>query len=225
MPKLNIATFNIDKDSGKFPERIHHLSNIIYKNRFDVLCLQEDFDSNRFSSGKFLNIELDYNYITTKTRQKVRNGVESSSNLTILSKYPIELLEEIYFNKTKDEERACQIVKIKYNDYDFVLINTHLCHLSSKNRVEQINTILDCSKKHKYDIKFLCGDLNVLPNYAEAQMIRDFGFIDDNKEFTHEDKVTLDYIFHKTKLKLSTESKILLKGFSDHHCLLNSFKI
>lgn len=223
MPKFNLATFNIDKDGGKFPERIHLLSDIIYRNKFDILCLQEDFDSEKFSSGKFLNIELDYNYISTQTRKKIRSGLDSSSNLTILSKYPTKLLEELYFNKAKDEERACQIVKIEYNEYKIILANTHLCHLSSRNRVEQIKTILKKLDSYNADMTIFCGDLNALPNYTEIKLIEEQGYKNKNSEFTHEDKVVLDYIFFKTNHKPRIESKILLKGFSDHHCLVNSF--
>lgn len=224
MNKLDIATFNIDKNGGAFPERIENLSSVIYKNRFDILCLQEDYSSQKFSSGKLLNKELDYNYITTKTREKLRSGIQSSSNLTTLSKYPSSLLEEIFFDKDKQEERACQIIKIDFNGTSIVLANTHLCHLSSSRRFEQIKKILEKIEEYNSDIKVFCGDLNALPNNTELQLIEEKGFINRNDVPTHEDKVVLDYIFYKTNLNLSTESKVLLKGFSDHHCLLNSFE-
>ena len=225
MNKLTIATFNLNKDEGEFPDRIYGLSNIIYKNRFDIICLQEDYNSSRFSSSKFLNLELDYNYISTKSREKNRNGVNSSSNLTVLSKYEIKLLDEIYFHKGKEEERTCQFLEIEYNDYKVLLVNTHLCHLSLRNRNEQIKTILEkINSIKKHDILLFCGDFNAIPSYPEIEKIKEFGFKDINNEFTHEDKVILDYIFYKTYLKTKIDSKVLLKGFSDHHCLVNTIR-
>ena len=225
MNRLNIATFNIDKDNDHFPERINNLLDVVYRDRFDILCLQEDYYSEKISSGKLLNTQLEYNYISTKTREKERNNTLSSSNLTILSKYPIQLLEEIYFDKEQSEERAFQLVKIEIKETSIILVNTHLCHLSEKRRLEHIKIILEKLKNYTSHIKLFCGDLNALPNSEEIQLIKDEGFIDKNNDFTHEDKITLDYIFYKSDKILDVESKILLKGFSDHHCLLNSFDI
>ena len=87
MKKLVIATFNIDKNHGNFPNRVYSLSNIISKYKFDIICLQDDFDSKSFSSSKFINLELDYNYSTTKVNQLDEKDEICSSNLTILSKY------------------------------------------------------------------------------------------------------------------------------------------
>lgn len=225
MNRLKIATFNLWKNDGDFPSRIEQLPNNIRKNQFDIICLQEDFFSSNFSSGKYLNLELDYNYISTKTRTKFRNEEYSSSNLTVLSKYKIESFQEIYFKKSKEEERACQFLEIEFENEKVLVVNTHLCHLNSKNRVEQLNTILKKIDKYSCNHVFLCGDLNALPFYNEIQLIRKKGFKDKNIENTHEDKVILDYIFYKSDKKIDVNSNIILKGFSDHYCLLNSFKI
>jgi len=224
MSRLKLATYNLWKDDGEFPKRIQEIPNNIRKNLFDIICLQEDYCSSNFSSSKFLNIELDYHYISTPTRMKLRNNQLSSSNLTVLSKYEMKLLDEIYFRKSEEEERACQFIEFEFEKKKALLVNTHLCHLSSSSRVFQINTILKELDKYEHDIIFFCGDLNAIPIYDEISIIRENGFDDKNKEFTHQDKVTLDYIFHKTESKLNIESKVILKDFSDHYCLLNTFK-
>ncbi len=66
--------------------------------------------------------------------------------------------------------------------------------------------------------------LNSLPLYNEINIIKENGFEDKNRDFTHQEKVILDYIFHKSDLKLNIESKVMLKDFSDHFCLINTFK-
>ena len=224
MKNLKIATFNINKNDSDFPKRIFDLSDIIRKSKIDILCLQEDFNSKEFSSGKFLNLELDYNYISTKTREKLRNKIKSSSNLTILSRYPITLIDEVFFNKGKEQERAFQLVKITIDSKDIFLVNTHLCHLNSKNRIEQVKTILKKLDKYKDELKIICGDLNALPAYNEIRTIKKSDFIDNNNEFTHEDKVVLDYIFYKSSSQIETKSKIILKNYSDHYCLVKTFR-
>lgn len=227
MSRINIATYNIWKDDGDFPKRIYDLSNELKDNKFDIICLQEDYNSESFSSGKFLNIELDFNYISTSTRVKIRNGKNSSSNLTVLSKYETKLLQEIYFDKDGPEERAFQIIEIEIKKNKVLLINTHLCHISSQTRYQQMQLILNHLRNYNnYDITFLCGDFNAQPNSKEIKLIREMGFKDKNIQQSHENGIIIDYIFYKTKnIPLSIKSKIILKEYSDHYCLINSFRI
>lgn len=226
MTKFTIASYNIYKDDGDFPNRIYELSHKINSKKFDVICLQEDFESKEFSSSRFLNNNLGFNYITTRTRQKIRKDILSSSNLTIMSKYDISLLEEIYFNKNEKEERACQIIEVIINKSKLLLVNTHLSHISSKERALQIEQILNYIKKYdKYDITMFCGDLNAQPNSDEIELIRKKGFKDKNIQHSHENGVIIDYIFYKTNIdEIQVKSKIVLKSFSDHYCLVNKFE-
>ena len=146
--KIKIATFNIWKNDGEFPNRIFKLNNELKSNNFDIICLQEDYESEEFSSSKYLNKSLEFNYISTKTRRKVRNNQLSSSNLTILSKYEIKLIDEIFFNKNEKEERACQIIEVNIKDKKILLINTHLSHISEQERISQIKKILQYSQQN-----------------------------------------------------------------------------
>lgn len=226
MSKISIATFNIWKNDGNFPKRIHKLAKKLEKKELDIICFQEDFNSKEFSSSKLLNSNLDFNYLTTKTRKKLRDSILSSSNLTVLSRYEIKLLDEIYFNKNSKDERAYQIIEIKVDKKKILLINTHLCHKNSTNRKEQIKKILKHIKKYEeYDITMFCGDLNAMPKSEEIELIKAKGFKSKNIQYSHENGVTIDYIFYKTKIEdIEVKSKIILKEFSDHFCLVNSFR-
>ena len=196
MSEFTIASYNIYKDDGDFPNRIYELSEKITSKKFDVICLQEDFESKEFSSSKYLNTNLGFNYITTRTRQKIRNNILSSSNLTIMSKYEITLLEEVYFNKNESEERAFQIIEVKIDNSKLLLVNTHLSHISSEERIYQIEQILNYLEKYnKYDITMFCGDLNAQPNSFEIDLICKKGFKDKNIQHSHENGVIIDYIF------------------------------
>ena len=221
---MRIATFNINKDEGDFPQRIYNLSDIIKEQRVDIICLQEDYCAKQFHSAKCINLELDYHMISSVTRAKNRANILSSSNLTILSKHPIRLLNEVYIHQGKEHERCCQIVEVKRNEHRYLLLNTHLCHLSSRNRLEHLENIFESIKKYSYEQIFFCGDFNALPIYKEIQTMKEYGFETHNNEFTHEDKVTLDYIFFKSRNKrLKVRSDIVLKKFSDHYCLVHHF--
>lgn len=224
MKSIKVATFNINKDEVEFPKRIFELSDVIRKSMVDILCLQEDFNSEEFSSSRCINLELDYNYISTKTRAKCRNKIYSTSNLTILSRYPITILDEVFFNKNEDEERAFQLVKITTDFKDIILVNTHLCHLDSKKRIKQLKTIINRLDKYKNEQKIICGDLNALPSSAEVKLIKESGYVDSNTKYTHEDEVIVDYIFCKEEFEINIKSKIIFKDYSDHYCLIKTLK-
>ena len=221
---MKLATFNINKDEGDFPKRIYDLSDAIKKHRVDIICLQEDYCAKEFHSAKCINLELDYHMVSSITRKKDRANILSSSNLTVLSKHPIRLLEEVYIHQGKENERCCQIVEVKHNAHQYLLLNTHLCHLSSRNRLEHLHNIFETIKKYFYEQIFFCGDFNALPLYQEICSIKEWGFETHNSQFTHEDKVILDYIFFKSRKKrLKVRSDIVLKNFSDHYCLVHHF--
>lgn len=224
--KIKVATFNIWKNDGDFPNRIYKLNEELRQKNFDIICLQEDYESDEFSSSKYLNKSLDFNYISTRTRKKKRNNKLSSSNLTILSKYKIKLIDEIFFQKDEMQERACQIIELEIKTKKIFLVNTHLSHINSKQREKQIKKILKTIKNYSffYDITMFCGDLNALPNSKEILLIRKKGFIDENVQFSHKDGVIIDYIFYKTDEKIKVTSKIILKDYSDHYCLLSTFR-
>ncbi len=222
MLKFKIATFNIFKDEGDFPNRISFIPDVL--GDIDIIALQEDFESKEFSSSKMINKRFECNRISTKTRKKNRSGVVSSSNLTILSKYPINLLKELYFAKGKDEERACQICEINLGKKKIIFSNTHLCHLSSDRRKRHIKKILSKLKKYKADMYLFCGDLNATPDSREIQKLSE-KFYSSNMESTYEDGSILDYIFIKSKDKYSVKSITLPCNLSDHYSLINKITL
>ncbi len=220
--RFSIATFNLWKNCGDFPKRIFDIAQ--YLKDIDCVCLQEDYHDDTFSSSDEINKNLGFYKISLPLRSKIRDGKISSSNLTILSKYKINLLDIIYFNKNQNDERGGQIVQIEHNGKKILIVNTHLTNLSLKLRMEQIRIINFYLQKFKGDITIICGDMNATENSREIKKIKRCGYNSQNKLPTYQNNLILDYIFYKTNLELEVESVISIKNLSDHYCLRNSFQ-
>lgn len=224
MKQIKIATFNINKEEMDFPNRIFKLENHITHNSFDILCLQEDYKSNTFSSSDEVNKNINFYKYTLGTREKRRKGILSSSNLTILSSFKASFVESIYFDEIKNEQRAALFVCYKIEDKSILVVNTHLCHLEETNRLVQIKGILNkINSYEEIDEVIICGDLNSKPNSKVIKLLKENGFTFNNNEFTALRKEIIDYILYKNLKCL--ESKIILKEFSDHFCLYNQLEL
>jgi len=217
---FNIATYNLWKNCGKFPKRIHKIGKSLEK--LDCICLQEDYQSTEFSSSTNINEELGFYKVTLPLREKKRNGKESSSNLTILSKYKITHLEDIYFNKNEEDERGAQIVQLNLDNKKIIIVNIHLTNLTHQGRMNQIEIMRYKLENYQNDIILICGDMNSNPDSKEIKKIKRCGYSSKNQLPTYEDDLILDYIFYKSNFELEIESKISIKGLSDHYCLENS---
>jgi endonuclease/exonuclease/phosphatase family metal-dependent hydrolase len=219
--KFKIATYNIWKDCGKFPQRIHQMPEFLKK--LDCICLQEDFESDAFCSSDTINEVLQLEKTTLSIRKKKRNGIVSSSNLTILSKVKPNNIQQLIFDENKEDERGTLIVEITYHEKKILIVNTHLTNIDQKKRIERIYQIKNTLDKKTADLIILCGDMNSVPNSKEVQCIKRHGFIDYNNNPTYEKGLTLDYILSKSNFPIQVKSKIIIQNLSDHHCLQNKF--
>ncbi|MCV6606847.1 MAG: endonuclease/exonuclease/phosphatase family protein [Campylobacterales bacterium] len=217
---FSIATFNIWKNEGDFPKRI--LENSKELQDIDIICLQEDYNDEEFSSSEVINQDLSFYRTSMVTREKKRDGKVSSSNLTILSRFPITNVKEIYFNEGEDEERGAQFVEILIENKKIALCNTHLCHISSENRIEQITKIQEEMNNNRSDISIFLGDLNGTPNSPEIEIIKTC-FQRVSTDSTYKDGEIYDYIFYKSLLNLSVKAEVKKTVLSDHYILKNQF--
>jgi endonuclease/exonuclease/phosphatase family metal-dependent hydrolase len=218
---FNIATYNLWKNCGKFPKRIHKIGDKL--DNLDLICLQEDYDDSEFSSSNTINETLGFKKLTLLLRTKKRDGKLSTSNLTILSKYELTHLEDIYFNKNAEDERGAQIVELKLANKKILIINTHLTNLSHQGRMNQIEIIRYKLGNYKSDMTIICGDMNSNANSKEIKKIKRCGYNSENQLPTYEDDLILDYIFYKSDFDVEVESKVSIKDLSDHYCLENNF--
>jgi len=219
--KFKIATFNIWKDEGEFPKRIYQISEYLHK--LDCICLQEDYESEDFNSSDTINKNLLMEKSTLQIRKKTREGVMSSSNLTILSKIKPSRVESIIFDKDGEDERGVLIIEIEQDGKRILVLNTHLTHLNHETRMEQIYKIKEFIDTQMVDLIILCGDMNSIPTSKELRYIKQNGFVDYNNNPTYEEGLTLDYILSRANFPHSVKSKIVVQNLSDHFCLQNKF--
>ena len=219
--KFKIATFNIWKDEGAFPKRIQKMPEFLDK--LDCICFQEDYDSEEFCSSDTINKSLSLEKTTLPIRKKNRNGVVSSSNLTILSRTKPIKVDSLIFDKDGDDERGALIVELEQDDKKILVLNTHLTHLDHKKRIAHIYQIKAYLDSLRADLVILCGDMNAVPTSKEVQCIKRHGFIDYNTNPTYDEGLTLDYILSKSNFTHKVKSKILVQNLSDHYCLQNKF--
>jgi endonuclease/exonuclease/phosphatase family metal-dependent hydrolase len=218
---FNIATFNLWKNCGDFPNRIYEIPKLL--DEIDCICLQEDFNSSEFSSSKTINKKLNYHEITLPIRKKIRDGKLSTSNLTILSKYKPKDTIEIVFDKDSDDERGALFIQLEHKGKKISILNTHLTNLNQHARIKQIVKLINTINCKKSDLFLICGDMNATPPSKEIRLIKNCGFSSSNDKSTYNEGLILDYIFYKTNFRLENKSDIIIKNLSDHHCLKNSF--
>jgi endonuclease/exonuclease/phosphatase family metal-dependent hydrolase len=221
---FNIATFNINKDDGNFPKRVYELKNHIDQFDMDILCFQEDYHSETFSSTDRLNKKLCFFKSTIETRKKKRLNVVSSSNLTILSKLKPVIVKSIYFNEIEKEQRAALFAYFRLEDKTLLVVNTHLCHLETKNRLYQLEKIVQYIQTKKISHVLLCGDLNSTPDSKEIEFLKEKGFRYNNNKITASRGKIIDYIMFYGDMEC-IKSDIVLKDYSDHYCLLNTIEL
>lgn len=219
--KFRIATFNLWKNCGEFPQRIFQISE--YLRKVDCICFQEDFTSKHFCSSDNINEILKLHKTTLPIRIKKRNEVISSSNLTILSKTKPYTTENLIFDKNSSDERGALMVELHQEDKNILIINTHLTHLNQERRLEQIYQIKNSIDTKAADLIILCGDMNCTPSSQELHTIKRAGFVDYNNDPTYEEGLILDYILSKSNFFYQVKSKILVQNLSDHYCLQNKF--
>jgi endonuclease/exonuclease/phosphatase family metal-dependent hydrolase len=215
--KLIVGTFNIYKDDGDFPNRILNLSKKIKDEKFHILCLQEDYNSDSFSSSNIINQNMGYYKTTVETRKKIRNNQLSSSNLTILSMYKPIKIERLELSEDKNEQRVALFVMYEINNHAILFVNTHLCHINKQNRIKQIEKIIKKIDSINCDKLVLCGDFNATPNSEVLDILQKYKMNYINNKITTLRGKIIDYICTKN-IKI-VSSSIVLKEFSDHFCV------
>ena len=227
--KIILLSFNIHYGiSANKKSALDEIAAFILEVEPDIVALQE---VDRFwlrslfiDQGKFLAEKTGMNYAYGPN---IKSGISEFGNC-ILSKYPIEHVENIKMSSDK-ETRGLLIAKIRIKDILFTVLNTHL-GLNSSERLRHIKSyILPYLQNNKGPI-ILAGDFNVEPGSSEVNFIneeaKDTASINKRSlVYTHpKTNKRIDYIFYVGITKLLSYNVIPL-NLSDHYPILIEFEI
>lgn len=263
------------KDKDYFIKRLDELSGELKSWGADIIFLQEiDFSASRSASinqAEYLAaragypyvaeaVSWDANYIPFPYWPLSRNFGRMLSGGAILSRYPLSHHEVTLLDKPASSpwwynlfylHRYFQKVTVEVGHKKFNVINLHLEAFDKKNRMAQIQELVQKIKDENID--FVAGDFNMLPASAAK---RSKFFNDDNYEndqsfelmmgsglqevvpdeiYAKDESLfftfpawapdrRLDYIFYKTGLKMM-KAEVLPSALSDHLPLRASFQI
>lgn len=149
------------------------LAKSIKKYKPDFVALQE-VDKNT-KRGKFRDVtqdfalELGYNYYYF---QKAMDFDKGEFGIAFVSKYDVKKIYIHELPSAGNEKRqvlAAQINSSKHKK-DILVINTHLDYDPAVKNI-QIDDLMAVADYFKGDVKFLCGDFNLLPTTEDYRKI------------------------------------------------------
>ncbi len=212
------------KQKKRLPEIIKYLN----EGAFEIIVLQEVFDLN--SIHKLKN-QLKEQYPYQQLPKKKGIGIKLSNGIMVLSKFPLDYIKHITFDKTKGNERlaqkGCVLTSFSWNNKTIYLAGTHLNSLSQEARRAQYKAIYEeIVSPFAFDTTsfFLAGDFNTNFNskyYNEMistiQLINPI--LNEKSPFTYASanswnapkyNVWIDFILHNqtTNMKITRQSII-----------------
>ena len=157
--------------SCRYLERKDYIVNSIKAMNCEILGLQE---INLEENSKILQHD-DYNLEFVPLPVPMLKTIEKEFRIdgnAVLIKKNIEIMERhrlVYSNN----QRVAQILKLRKQDYEFIVVNTHLDHLSDATRDVQLRELLQFLEKfHQFPI--ICtGDYNFTPDSIPYSIMRE----------------------------------------------------
>ena len=112
---------------------------------------------------------------------------EYEYGIGVLSRCPSELMEVVLLPQPETmEQRAVVVVKVRHNNKNFYMVNTHLVFENDAEnvRVEQLRTITELVKEKGYIPAVLTGDFNARPEAESIQYLAGEWGMTDLTEFS-----------------------------------------
>ena len=149
------------------------LARSVKKYKPDFIGLQEVDRNTRRS--KFRDVvqemaqELGYNYYYF---QKVMDFDSGEYGIAFISKYDVKNIYIHQLPGNSKEKRQVLAARLKTEKFKkkILVVNTHLDN-SLDNKNEELTDLFNAIEKFKGDVKFLCGDFNLLPTTEFYQKI------------------------------------------------------
>jgi endonuclease/exonuclease/phosphatase family metal-dependent hydrolase len=184
--KLKILTYNIHKgfDWNNKTYQLENIKNLILKSGADIVCLQEVVGKS-INNKKLGTIENQFEYLADKIWSNYSYGRNSvydkghHGNL-ILSKYPIDFIENINISTNSFEKRGLLVCKINHPHKDFLVGCLHLNLLHSGRKIQYL-LIEDYIKRlldGQTSSLILAGDFNDWNKKASLHFENTLGMIE-----------------------------------------------
>jgi len=180
---IRVGTFNILNTSCRYQERKGLVRDTIRQIDCDILGLQE---INYNENLELFDLEAYNLYFASLPSPMLKTEPEFRiDGNAILIKKSFEVLSELKFVYS-NQLRIAQILKVRKDDFEFLVVNTHLDHLSDSVRMTQVNELLEYLSNVPGDTCVCTGDYNFLPDsspyYQMSKVFRSACFTVLNKE-------------------------------------------
>ncbi|MBR3117174.1 MAG: endonuclease/exonuclease/phosphatase family protein [Bacilli bacterium] len=224
---MKISTFNIQNDSKTYKrKKVDELHNYIYKNKIDIIGLQEVFPK----VDKDIKKDLQYDY-------KINGKFRFLSKILlrrINEKNPIITNYEVVSSKTYHlpsfpslTKRILTHVVIKYKDKEISIYNTHLEVYIPSVKTKQLDKIYEIIKNDDRP-KVLMGDFNLKTNNdiftSFIDKMEELGIkrieLNEKTFKTSKYKREIDHIFLSKEFKLKNKEVVKDLIISDHYPVL-----
>ena len=172
-----------EKNQISQQNRLNYLIEFLKKESFDVVNLQEVFDPKAVELLKEA-LAKQYPYCIKPSKK----GIGFSNGLMVLSKFPMDNIKTIYFQKLKFFDFFVSKGAISYHiliqNQNLGIINTHLQSdynplTASNTRINQLKDIHLLMSSNKSTSSFiLAGDFNFQKQSKEYQFLSELSLID-----------------------------------------------
>ena len=196
--ELRIMTYNIY--GARLANGIK-LGESIKKYKPDFVSLQEVDKNTKRSNFRDVTfdiaVELGYNYYYF---QKSRDFDSGEFGISFISKYPVEKIYAYELPSIGAEKRQVVIAELEKEEFGkkVMIINTHMDY-KKEIKQEELESLSMLNGLFESDVKFLSGDLNLLPNTEYYQTLtkewKDSYFEGKDKEMRSIEDPRIDYIF------------------------------
>jgi endonuclease/exonuclease/phosphatase family metal-dependent hydrolase len=175
---MRVLTLNIWKNEGEFPGRLKLVRKGLLDLDPDIVCLQEVYQDEHFNALPQIGTPaLPHRTIAT-AREKLRDGVMSSSGLAILSRYPIAAFAiKDLPTSVRDGGRVVLRADIKTPGGPIRVISLHLTHLYGEDsralRAAQWDASVAFGQEDWDGPLLMCGDFNdlVSADWLQASLL------------------------------------------------------
>ncbi len=215
--ELRIMSYNIY--GGRLANGVK-LGNSIKKYKPDFISLQEVDKNTKRSKYRDITMdiaeELGYRYYYF---QKARDFDSGEYGISFISKYPIDKIYSFELPSIGVEKRQVLVAEIGEKQFGqkIMIMNTHL-DFKSEIKKEELDYLMWISDMFKNEVKFLSGDLNILPTTSHYKKLmeewNDSYMEGEKKEERKMEDPRIDYILGGKSKELQAKDSFFINDDS-----------